>query len=86
MNAHLLSDLQRSLAERLGLLVLPAFAVQHGEVVECCGHCRVIFTQSFLSYGQSIIQKVSCLLVLILIPGRTLLLIICYTNMLVHNV
>lgn len=70
---HLLSDLQGSLAERLGLLVFPAFAVQHGEVVERGGHCGVIFPQSFLSDGQSIIQQMSRLLILVLIPRRTLL-------------
>lgn len=68
---HLLPDLQRSFAQRLGLLVFPALAVQHGQVVERGGDGRVIFPQSFLSDGQRVIQQVSRLFILILIPGRT---------------
>ena len=36
--AHLLSDLQSSLTQRLGFFVLPSFAVKHREVVQSCCH------------------------------------------------
>lgn len=36
--AHLLSDLQGPLTQRLGFFVLPSFAVKHCKVVQSCGH------------------------------------------------
>lgn len=68
---HLLSDLQRSLAERLRLLVFASFPVQHGKVVEGRCHGRVVFPQSFLPDGEGIIQEVSRFFVLVLIPAET---------------
>lgn len=66
---HLLSDLQRSLAERLRLLVFPPLPVEHGEVVEGGGHGRVVLPQRFLPDGQGVVQQVGRLLVLVLVPA-----------------
>lgn len=66
---YLLPDLQRSLAERFGLLVFAPLPVQNGQVVEGGGHSWVILPQSLLSDGQRVIQKVSCFFVLVLVPG-----------------
>lgn len=67
---HLLSDLQRSLAERLRLLVFASLPVQHGEVVEGRRHGRVVFPQRFLPDGEGVIQEVSRFFVLVLIPAE----------------
>lgn len=66
---YLLSDLQRSLAERFGLLVFAPLSIQNSQVVEGCGHSWVILPQCLLSDGQGVIQEVSRFFVLVLIPG-----------------
>lgn len=67
---YLLSDLQRSLAERLRLLVFASLPVQHSEVVEGRCHRRVVFPQCFLPDGEGVIQEVSCFFILVLIPAE----------------
>ena len=42
---HLLPDLQRPLAQRLGVLVLAPLAVQHGQVVQGGGHGGVVLRE-----------------------------------------
>lgn len=65
---HLLPDLQCPLAQRFGFLVLAPLAIQHSQVVEGGGHCGVILPKSLLTDRQGVIQQVSRLFVLILIP------------------
>ncbi|KAF3837217.1 hypothetical protein F7725_004681, partial [Dissostichus mawsoni] len=55
---YLLSDLQRSLAQRFGLLVFPSLSVQDGQVVEGGGHSGVILPQRLLSDGQRVVQQI----------------------------
>lgn len=69
MDTRLLSDLQRSLAERLRLLVFSPLPIEHGEVVEGGGHGWVVFPQRFLPDGESVVQEVSRFFVLVLIPA-----------------
>lgn len=68
---YLLPDLQRPLAQGFGFLVFAPLAVQHGQVVEGGGHGGVILPESLLADCQRVVQQVSRLLVLILIPTQS---------------
>ena len=49
LSEDLLSDFQRPFAKRLGVLVLAALAVQHGQIVERRRHCRMLHAQCLLA-------------------------------------
>ncbi len=61
-SADLLADLERALAQRLGLAELVALGVQHGEVVERGGDGRVVPAQRLLADRERVVEQAGRLL------------------------
>lgn len=64
---HFLPDLQGPLAQRLGVFVLPALAVQYRQIVQGGRNSRMVLAQRLLPDGQRVVQQIGRFLVFVLI-------------------